>query len=111
MSRHICSTVPALNKQSPHHFIVGHELQDAGCNPTPELQASEDGVGGKFCLVLVLQGRSSGRLLAVDGPQLGKHEGVEKRAHVQHRRLGTKIETKTEKASEEVVDQYELNLG
>lgn len=89
---------------STNHFIVGHELQDAGCNPTPELQASEDGAGGKLCLVLVQQGRSSGCLLAVDGPQLGKHEGVEQRAHVQHRRLGTEIKTKTEKVSEVVID-------
>lgn len=70
---------------------MGHELQDAGCYPTPELQASEDGAGGKLGLVLVLQGRSGGRLLAVDGPQLGEHEGVEQRAHVQHRRLGAEI--------------------
>ncbi len=77
--------------QSTHHFIMGHELQDAGCNPTPELQASEDGAGGKLCLVLVQQRGSSGCLLAVDGPQLGKHEGVEQRAHVQHRRLETEI--------------------
>lgn len=84
---------------------MGHELQDARCNPTPELQAGEDGTGGKLRLVLVHQGRSSGRLLAVDGPQLGEHEGVEQRAHVQHRRLGTEIETKTEKASEVVIDQ------
>lgn len=72
---------------------MGHELQDAGCNPTPELQAREDGAGGKLCLVLVLQGWSSGGLLAVDGPQLGEHESMEQGAHVQHRRLGTEIKT------------------
>lgn len=84
---------------------MGHELQDAGCNPTPELQASEDGTGRKLGLVLVQQGWSSSCLLAIDGPQLGKHEGVEQRAHVQHRRLGTEIKTKIEKAGEVVTDQ------
>lgn len=71
-----------------YHFVVGHELQDARCHPTPELQTGEDGAGGELRLVLVLQGRGGGRLLAVDGPQLGEHEAVEQRAHVQHRRLG-----------------------
>lgn len=81
-----------------------HELQDAGCNPTPELEAGEDGAGGKLGLILVLQGRSGGRLLAVDGPQLGEHEGVEQRAHVQHRRLAAHAEARRGKACEMSVD-------
>lgn len=68
----------------PHHFVVGHELQDAGCDAAPELQAGQDGVGGGLCLILVLQGRSGRGLLTVNGPQLGKHEGMEQGAHVQH---------------------------
>lgn len=71
---------------------MGHELQDAGCNPTPELQPGEDGTGGKLRLILVDQRRRGSCLLTVDGPQLGKHEGVEQRTHVQHRSLG--METK-----------------
>lgn len=71
---------------------MGHELQDAGRDPTPELQTREDGAGGELRLVLVERGRSGRRLLAVDGPQLREHEGVEQRAHVQHRRLETEIE-------------------
>ena len=31
----------------PHHFVVGHDLQDDGGDPAPELQASQDGVGGE----------------------------------------------------------------
>ena len=73
---------------------MGHELQNAGCNSTPELQASEDGTGGKLGLVLVERGWSSSCLLAIDGPELGKHEGVEQRAHVQHRCLGTETRPK-----------------
>lgn len=75
---------------------MGHELQDAGRDPTPELQTREDGTGGELCLVLVERGRSGSRLLAVDGPQLCEHEGVEQRAHVQHRRLETEIENVSE---------------
>lgn len=86
-----------LTGQSTHHFVMVHELQDTGCNPTPELQTSEDGTGGKLCLVLVQQGWSSSCLLAIDGPQLGEHEGMEQGAHVQHRRLETKIKTEIEK--------------
>lgn len=70
-----------------HHFVVGHELQDAGRDPAPELQAGEDGAGRELVLVLIQQGGRGRRLLAVDGPELGEHEGVEERAHVQHRRL------------------------
>lgn len=73
--------------ESSHHFVVGHELQDAGRDTAPELQAGEDGTGGEFRLVLVLQGRGCCRLLTVDGPQLGEHKGMEQGAHVQHRRL------------------------
>lgn len=73
---------------------MGHELQDAGCNPTPELQPSEDGTGGKLSLIVVQQRWCGSCLLTVDGPQLGKHKGMEQRAHVQHRRLG--METKIE---------------
>lgn len=72
-----------------YHFVVGHELEDAGSNPTPELQARKDGAGWELGLVLVLERRRGGRLLAVDGPQLGEHESVEQGAHVQHRRLQT----------------------
>lgn len=86
-----------------------HELQDAGRDPTPELQAGEDGAGGELCLVLVEQGRSGGRLLAVDGPQLREHEGVEQRAHVQHRRLETK--TEIENVSEVDADPINKNLA
>lgn len=81
---------------------MGHELQDAGCNPTPELQPSEDGTGGKLSLVLVEQRRCGSCLLTVDGPQLGKHEGVEQGAHVQHRSLG--IEAKIE-VKRQITDQ------
>lgn len=88
---------------------MGHELQDAGCNSTPELQASEDGAGGKLGLVLVERGWSSSCLLAIDGPQLGKHEGVEQRAHVQHRCLGTEIKAETEKAGKVVTEQINKN--
>lgn len=68
----------------PYHFVMGHELQDAGCDAAPELQARQYGIGRELCLVLVLQGRGGRRLLTVDGPQLGKHEGMEQGAHVQH---------------------------
>jgi len=54
---------------------VGHELEDAGSDAAPELQAREDGARGE--LVLVLIGGDGRGLLAVDGPQLGEHEGVE----------------------------------
>lgn len=67
---------------------MGHELQDAGCNPTPELQPSEDGTGGELGLILVEQRWRGSCLLTVDGPQLGEHEGMEQGAHVQHRGLG-----------------------
>ncbi len=61
---------------------MGHELEDAGSDAAPELQAREDGARGE--LVLVLIGGDGRGLLAVDGPQLSEHEGVEQRAHVQH---------------------------
>lgn len=70
-----------------HHFVVGHELQDAGRDAAPELHASEDGAGRELVLVLVLQGGRGCRLLAIDGPKLGEHEGVEEGAHVENRGL------------------------
>lgn len=90
---------------------MSHKLQDAGCNPTPELEAREDGAGRKLCLVLVLQGGSGGCLLAVDGPQLGEHEGVEQGAHVQHRRLRIRTETKTDKAIVVATNRIWKNLS
>lgn len=68
-------------------------MQDVGCNPTPELQPSEDGTGGKLGLILVEQRRCGSCLLTVDGPQLGKHKGVEQGTHVEHRSLGMEAET------------------
>lgn len=91
--RYLKQLSPRGNRQSTHHLIVGHELQDAGCNPTPELQPSEDGTGGELSLILVEQRRGGSCLLTVDGPQLGKHKGVEQGAHVQHRSLAIEVKT------------------
>lgn len=63
---------------------MGHELEDAGSHTAPELQTGQDGDRAELVLVLVLIGRDGRGLLAVDGPQLGEHEGVEQRTHVQH---------------------------
>lgn len=65
-----------------HHFVVSHQLKDAGCHPAPELQRGQDGREAEFILTLDIC--SYGTLFAIYGPELSKDKCVEERTHMQH---------------------------
>lgn len=61
---------------------MGHQLEDAGCYPAPELQRCQD--RSETELILILDICSHSTLFAVHGPELSKDERVEEGTHVQH---------------------------
>lgn len=73
-----------IPEELSYYFVVGHELENTGCDSAPELQACKNSAWGELVLVLVLPGWCCSCLLTVDGPQLSKHEGMEQGAHVEH---------------------------
>lgn len=76
----------ALTPSRTHHFVVGHELEDAGGHPAPELQRRQDRREAE--LVLTLDAGGYGTLFAVYGPELSKDKCMEEGTHVQHGGLG-----------------------
>lgn len=65
-----------------HHFVVGHQLEDAGCHPAPKLQCRQDRCEAE--LILTLDVCSYGTLFAIHSPELSKDKRMEEGTHVQH---------------------------
>lgn len=68
-----------------HHFVMGHQLKDAGCHPAPELECGQYRGEAEFSLTLDIC--RYGTLFAIHSPELSKDKRVEEGAHVQHRGL------------------------
>lgn len=68
-----------------HHFVMRHQLKDAGCHPTPKLKCRQYRCEAE--LILTLEVCSYGTLFTIYGPELSKDKCVEEGTHVQHRGL------------------------